>query len=46
MGNFEVVAAATDQRLDLATYREVGTIVGSYLTEPVSPVNKVMSPMS
>jgi len=42
VGNFEVVAAATDQRLDLATYREVGTIVGSYLTEPVSPVTAAL----
>jgi hypothetical protein len=42
VGNFEVVAPATDQRLDLATYREVGTVVGSYLTEPDSPVTAAL----
>lgn len=38
MGNFEVVARATDERLDLGTYREVGSVVGSYLTQETSPV--------
>jgi hypothetical protein len=42
MGNFEVVAVATDARLDLATYREVGTVVGSYLTEPSTPVTAAL----
>lgn len=42
MGNFEVVAIPTDDRLDVATYREVGTIVGSYLTDPVSPVTAAL----
>lgn len=42
MGNFEVVAMATDERLDLATYREVGSVVGSYLTEPASPVTAAL----
>lgn len=42
MGNFEVVAVATNERLDLATYREVGTIVGSYLTEPSTPVTAAL----
>lgn len=38
MGNFAVVATATDERLDLATYREVGSVVGSYLTTHTLPV--------
>ncbi len=38
VGNFEVVATATDERLDLATYREVGSVVGSYLTVHTLPV--------
>lgn len=42
MGNFEVVAIPTDDRLDLATYREVGSVVGSYLTEPVSPMTTAL----
>lgn len=42
MGNFEVVGMATTERLDLATYREVGTVVGSYLTEPTSPVTAAL----
>lgn len=42
MGNFEVVALATNERLDLATYREVGSVVGSYLTEPASPVTTAL----
>ncbi len=42
MGNFEVVAAATDARLDLATYREVGTVVGSYLTQPGTAVTAAL----
>lgn len=33
VGNFEVIAAPTDNRLDLEVYREVGTVVGSYLAE-------------
>lgn len=33
---------ATDERLDLATYREVGSVVGSYLTEPASPVTAAL----
>lgn len=42
MGNFEVVAMATDERLDRGVYREVGSVVGSYLTEPVSPVTAAL----
>lgn len=42
MGNFEVVSVATDDRLDLATYREVGSVVGSYLTQAVSPVTQAL----
>lgn len=42
MGNFEVVARATDERLDLAIYREVGSVVGSYLTQDVSPVTAAL----
>lgn len=33
---------ATDERLDLATYREVGSVVGSYLTQPISPVTEAL----
>lgn len=35
MGNFEVIGAATADRLEPAVYREVGSVVGSYITEPV-----------
>jgi hypothetical protein len=42
VGNFEVVATATDQRLDLATYREVGSVVGSYLTVHTLPVKAAL----
>jgi hypothetical protein len=38
MGNFDVIAAATRDRLDPEVYREVGSIVGSYITEPVDAV--------
>ena len=38
MGNFDVIAAATLDRLDPEVYREVGSIVGSYITEPVDAV--------
>ena len=38
MGNFDVIAAATLDRLDPEVYREVGSIVGSYITEPVAAV--------
>ena len=31
MGNFEVIAEPTRDRLDVATYREVGSVVGSYV---------------
>ncbi len=33
---------ATDDRLDLATYREVGSVVGSYLTQAASPVSQAL----
>jgi hypothetical protein len=33
VGNFEVIATPTRDRLDLAVYREVGTVVGSYIVE-------------
>ncbi|HQR79605.1 MAG TPA: hypothetical protein PLT68_05230 [Actinomycetota bacterium] len=36
MGNFEVIAVPTNDRLDIATYREVGTVVGSYIGQPVA----------
>ncbi len=42
VGNFEVVATATDERLDLATYREVGSVVGSYLTVHTLPVKAAL----
>lgn len=42
VGNFEVVATATDERLDLATYREVGSVVGSYLTVHTLPVTAAL----
>lgn len=38
MGNFDVIAAATRDRLDPEVYREVGSVVGSYITDPVGPV--------
>ena len=38
MGNFDVIAAATLDRLDPEVYREVGSIVGSTITEPVDAV--------
>ncbi|MEZ5185584.1 MAG: hypothetical protein R2720_07545 [Candidatus Nanopelagicales bacterium] len=36
MGNFEVISTPTDERLDLEVYREVGTVVGSYLAQATS----------
>lgn len=43
MGNFEVIATPTDNRLDLEVYREVGTVVGSYLAESAgSPVTDAL----
>lgn len=36
MGNFEVIAIATDDRLDPAVFREVGSIVGSYVDQEVA----------
>lgn len=42
MGNFEAVATATNERLDLATYREVGSVVGSYLTVHTMPVTAAL----
>ena len=42
VGNFEVVATATNERLDLATYREVGSVVGSYLTVHTLPVTAAL----
>jgi hypothetical protein len=38
MGNFDVIAAATRDRLDPEVYREVGSVVGSYIADPVGPV--------
>jgi hypothetical protein len=38
MGNFDVIAAGTRDRLDPEVYREVGSIVGSYITDPVDSV--------
>lgn len=35
MGNFEVIGAATADRLAGEVYREVGSVVGSYITDPV-----------
>lgn len=38
-----MIAVPTNDRLDLATYREVGTVVGSYITEEsVSPVTMAL----
>lgn len=43
MGNFEVIAVRAQDRLDLAVYREVGTVVGSYLGQPVThPVTEAL----
>ncbi len=42
MGNFEVVAQPTEHRLDLGTYREVGSVVGSYVVEPTSPITAAL----
>lgn len=36
MGNFEVIAMRTADRLHPEVYREVGSVVGSYITEPVA----------
>jgi hypothetical protein len=36
VGNFEVIAIATDDRLDPAVFREVGSIVGSYVDQEVA----------
>ena len=36
MGNFEVIAAPADDRLDPAVFREVGSIVGSYVDQEVA----------
>ncbi len=36
MGNFEVIAIQTDDRLDPAVFREVGSIVGSYVDQEVA----------
>jgi hypothetical protein len=36
VGNFEVIAIATDDRLDPAVFREVGSIVGSYIDHEVA----------
>ncbi len=36
MGNFEVIAIETDDRLDPAVFREVGSIVGSYVDQEVA----------
>jgi hypothetical protein len=38
MGNFEVIAKPAEDRLDAAAYREVGSVVGSYIAEPVEAV--------
>jgi hypothetical protein len=36
VGNFEVIAIQTDDRLDPAVFREVGSIVGSYVDQEVA----------
>lgn len=43
MGNFEVIAVPTEDRLDIAVYREVGTVVGSYIGQPIpNPVTAAL----
>ncbi|MBK6761817.1 MAG: hypothetical protein IPG68_00365 [Micrococcales bacterium] len=43
MGNFEVVAIPTQDRLDAAVYREVGSVVGSYVAqESANPVTSAL----
>jgi hypothetical protein len=39
VGNFEVIAMQTDNRLDPAVFREVGSVVGSYVDqEAANPI--------
>lgn len=39
VGNFEVISVPAQDRLDVAVYREVGTVVGSYVgQEAANPV--------
>ncbi len=39
VGNFEVIAVPAQDRLDVAVYREVGSVVGSYVAqEATNPV--------
>lgn len=43
VGNFEVIAVPTSERLDLEVFREVGTVVGSYVAQSVgSPVTAAL----
>lgn len=43
MGNFEVVAMPAADRLDVAVYREVGSVVGSYVSqEGTNPVTATL----
>lgn len=43
MGNFAVIAKPTAQRLDPEVYREVGSVVGSYVAKPTgSPVTAAL----